>query len=316
MTSSVEEFDFMRVISLFDSSLVSSQRIVWISYGKFDKPFFFPLETVPTVKELCDNLKKVMFDVLKITFTQPVLLLGDIVLAEELVLVDDILKTITPANPLVLSDIIPVNTTRQCVSCNIEFETEKEHVEHMKKHRRFKCDKCEAAFLRKEHLQRHYLKHLEVEFVCEVCGAKFARKDALTRHKARQNKCTPNVMNVPNVPNATTPTGLNFTSGIDGTTIPSGWNALRPKIEKQFKCEICNREFMTVEKYEQHKVSHVGPPQHQCTICQATFKTSQRLFKHITTHGVKVVKPFVCACGKSYMKKEALRKHKENCSTQ
>ncbi|KAI8824245.1 uncharacterized protein EV422DRAFT_483207, partial [Fimicolochytrium jonesii] len=49
--------------------------------------------------------------------------------------------------------------------------------------KRYKCNDCELAFRRAEHLSRHVLTHSgDKPFPCGVCSRGFSRVDALRRH--------------------------------------------------------------------------------------------------------------------------------------
>ena len=50
--------------------------------------------------------------------------------------------------------------------------------------RPFACPICFFSFKRREHLSRHYLRHLHLTpFQCRECKKRFTRKDELQRHE-------------------------------------------------------------------------------------------------------------------------------------
>ena len=56
--------------------------------------------------------------------------------------------------------------------------------------KRFKCDSCEKAFTRQDHLRRHVasVHQAQKNFYCDFCEKAFARKDYLKSHIASFHK--------------------------------------------------------------------------------------------------------------------------------
>ncbi|XP_052129868.1 gastrula zinc finger protein XlCGF8.2DB-like [Frankliniella occidentalis] len=103
----------------------------------------------------------------------------------------------------------------KCEVCNARFVRENNLVYHMRSHtvkNLFTCDICNGSFVHKHNFVHHMRTHTgEKPFECDVCQARFARKDKLVNHKR-------------------THTG-----------------------EKPFKCDVCKRRFARKD----HLVVHI-----------------------------------------------------------
>lgn len=68
---------------------------------------------------------------------------------------------------------------------------------------------------------------------------------------------------------------------------------------KEFKCEVCGREFTLQANMKRHMLIHTSVRPYQCHICFKTFVQKQTLKTHMIVHSP--VKPFKCkVCGKSF----------------
>ncbi|KAG8516340.1 Zinc finger protein 710 [Galemys pyrenaicus] len=72
-----------------------------------------------------------------------------------------------------------------------------------------------------------------------------------------------------------------------------------PQGVKEFKCEVCGREFTLQANMKRHMLIHTSVRPYQCHICFKTFVQKQTLKTHMIVHSP--VKPFKCkVCGKSF----------------
>ncbi|KAG5273160.1 hypothetical protein AALO_G00148330 [Alosa alosa] len=68
---------------------------------------------------------------------------------------------------------------------------------------------------------------------------------------------------------------------------------------KEFKCEVCSREFTLSANLKRHMLIHTSVRPFQCHVCFKTFVQKQTLKTHMIVH--LPVKPFKCkVCGKSF----------------
>lgn len=61
---------------------------------------------------------------------------------------------------------------------------------------------------------------------------------------------------------------------------------------KEFKCEVCGREFTLQANMKRHMLIHTSVRPYQCHICFKTFVQKQTLKTHMIVHSP--VKPFKC----------------------
>jgi len=74
---------------------------------------------------------------------------------------------------------------------------------------------------------------------------------------------------------------------------------------KEFKCEVCAREFTLSANLKRHMLIHASIRPFQCHICFKTFVQKQTLKTHMIVH--LPVKPFKCKVSEVeefYFKKE------------
>lgn len=68
--------------------------------------------------------------------------------------------------------------------------------------------------------------------------------------------------------------------------------SLPPQGVKEFKCEVCGREFTLQANMKRHMLIHTSVRPYQCHICFKTFVQKQTLKTHMIVHSP--VKPFKC----------------------
>jgi len=84
----------------------------------------------------------------------------------------------------------------------------------------------------------------------------------------------------------------------------------RPLKIKPHKCDLCHKEFRTMQHLNRHKEIHEKP--FPCKICLNSFFSQQRLNNHIKTHSsdnVQKLKNPCHFCEKTFKKKTHLRSH-------
>ena len=85
----------------------------------------------------------------------------------------------------------------------------------------FKCPRCDRAFIKKEHMQRHLGIHVrEGPLKCETCGKRFHMQHNLTNHVRVEHQ------------------------------------GLERMEEEIFKCTTCGKAFMDAAKRNIHKKTH------------------------------------------------------------
>lgn len=148
--------------------------------------------------------------------------------------------------------------------------------QHMRTHygyKPFKCDVCAESFTRKDHLERHMLKHTADEdkpFHCSICGKGVNSKQHLKRHEKTHFK--------------------SFVCSYDG----------------------CGEAFYKHQSLKAHiRAVHEGHHGHDCKICGKHFDRPNRLMTHMERNHSDSAK-FVCdypGCHKSFRVWSALQLH-------
>uniref|UniRef100_A0A3Q2XYH6 Zinc finger protein 710 n=1 Tax=Hippocampus comes TaxID=109280 RepID=A0A3Q2XYH6_HIPCM len=158
-----------------------------------------------------------------------------------------------------------------CGRCGAEFPARARLERHLAGHRgpaAHRCGECHKAFAYRSQLQNHAMKHRDVRpYVCSECGVEFVQV-----HHLRQHALTHKVRPPPPPPKTGT---------------------------KEFKCEVCSREFTLSANLKRHMLIHASVRPFQCHVCFKTFVQKQTLKTHMIVH--LPVKPFKCkVCGKSF----------------
>ena len=126
---------------------------------------------------------------------------------------------------------------------------------------------------------------------CPHCPKSFSRTDVLNRHIAKKHvdavKLSDTFVNIKN----------------------NKWEADGSDASgKKYKCDKCEKSFLTGLKLKKHKKKHTGSGEHECEVCQKRFHSSSSLFLHRNIHLEE--KPFKCDdCDKGFNQKGNLKAH-------
>ncbi|XP_072518964.1 uncharacterized protein [Salminus brasiliensis] len=171
-----------------------------------------------------------------------------------------------------------------CEECGHKFT----HLPYLKRHllrhsgnRQHMCDQCGKGFIQKYHLERHLLVHSgKMPYACDQCDASFNRTDYLSLHMRN----------------------VHLSEGNE--------KEIKAKPSKPFKCNVCEKAFITRTSLEVHIRVHTGVTPFTCSICQRKFKQSSQMNAHMRTHSGE--KPHACdVCGIKFSRKYHVRIHKE-----
>ncbi|RLU22806.1 hypothetical protein DMN91_005084 [Ooceraea biroi] len=195
-----------------------------------------------------------------------------------------------------------------------------------KERTRFECSTCQEFFARRGDLNRHMVKHSDVRpYKCMVCEKTFKRSSTVNNH-------------------------MQLHSGVTYTCDACGFvtmNKLSLKTHNRrvhqrdfrFRCDRCDKGFMSNYDLEDHKASHLGaktfvcehcgnaysqrsylvahkravhglrktaPKRYPCKLCKNSFASEHGLHNHASLHSQR----FLCAqCGKNFTTNHALKLH-------
>ncbi|CAG9772057.1 unnamed protein product [Ceutorhynchus assimilis] len=158
----------------------------------------------------------------------------------------------------------------------------------------FTCSTCPEIFQSAKALSTHTELHKSLKpYECDICKRSFWKNCHLWQH-------------------------MKFHLGIKPFACPhEGCEArytIRPDLkdhickvhtrERRFRCNVCNKHFLTGSVYYQHRMIHTNDRRHACDVCDRKFLRSSALRQHYRIHTNE--KPYKCAynnCGKSFRQK-------------
>jgi KRAB domain-containing zinc finger protein len=151
-------------------------------------------------------------------------------------------------------------------------------------HLRLRCDHCDRAFARPDHLADHLRTHTgEKPFRCDECGKDFARQGTLVRHRrvhaggnVRSTVTTTSADENVNVGSATPLTVL-------GKRASRSSIARVPNWRRPFECDECDQNFTHQHHLICHRRTHTGEKPFECE-CGKRFPRSDSLARHRRTH--------------------------------
>lgn len=190
---------------------------------------------------------------------------------------------------------------------------------------KYECSICQVYFIRQGEFKRHMVKHSDSRpYKCPVCDKAFKRLSELNSHMQIHNSVT------------YTCEACSFT-----TTNKVSLRTHNRRVHQRdlrYRCEQCNKSFMSNYDLEDHKASHLGTKficehcgntysqksyliahkraihgiqktarkQHQCDLCNKSFASEHNLRNHASLHS----QSFLCAkCGKEFATNHALNLH-------
>lgn len=254
-------------------------------------------------------------------------------------------------------------TPFMCPVCDTKFSIINEYVQHAKAHTIYKCQDCSDSFFFEEDLLRHTcnlnahpeetLPSIETEtkshpaqiaktYTCVICSQSFENYSDLKNHREihfkTRKKCNYCLKAFAN--------NNLLKSHLESHRKKSNYSCIYCKVSfkslkhyanhkkeaHNFKCENCNRWFMTGDKLLKHvcfissngeafkcscfkiftKASafkiHIGDRPYACCNCSMQFNTITNLVRHIRTHTKQ--KPYVCNyCDRRFTQSANLRNH-------
>ncbi|XP_035226969.1 zinc finger protein 665-like [Stegodyphus dumicola] len=137
----------------------------------------------------------------------------------------------------------------------------------------------------REHLSRHTgIKHLE----CEICGKKFAWRYSYRSHM---------VSHMEDNPNKCTVCGKRY---CNKSAVKNHMLRIHGNPSKDFKCEKCDKRFVTEAELKRHGFNHTKEKSFVCEYCGNAYRYKGALLVHYRIHSGE--KPYKCGfCDKAFI---------------
>ncbi|XP_060536211.1 zinc finger protein 62 homolog [Cylas formicarius] len=190
---------------------------------------------------------------------------------------------------------------------------------------KFQCEKCIKVFSRVADLEKHRSNEHAANFTCEECGQTLTSMKALLVHSRAHKSLKPYVCDTCGRSYSQTShlwQHMRFHQGIKPFACPhEGCEArytIRPDLkdhirkvhtrERPFKCNVCNKCFLTGSVYYQHRLIHTNDRRYGCDICKKRFFRADALNNHRRIHTDE--RPYPCnVCGREFRQKGDRNKH-------
>uniref|UniRef100_A0A4W2DPS1 Zinc finger protein n=1 Tax=Bos indicus x Bos taurus TaxID=30522 RepID=A0A4W2DPS1_BOBOX len=186
-----------------------------------------------------------------------------------------------------------------CEICNKSFKRLDQVGAHKVIHsedKPYKCKLCGKGFAHRNVYKNHKKTHSEERpFQCEECKALFRTPFSLQRHLLIHNsertfKC----------------------HHCDATFKRKDTLNVHVQVvherHKKYRCELCNKAFVTPSVLRSHKKTHTGEKEKICPYCGQKFASSGTLRVHIRSHTGE--RPYQCPyCEKGFSKNDGLKMH-------
>lgn len=193
--------------------------------------------------------------------------------------------------------------------------------------KRFKCDICNKEFKMTGQLMRHSRIHRKKEvtkpkhktsrdrlkaprpknktavksFKCDACGKMFKSTGQLAFHYRVHSKVKEKASK--NSVKATKPKHKTCKDLLESPRSKHNKSTV-----KNFKCDMCGKEFKSAAHLTRHIRVHSGERPFKCDICEKAFKDSSGLTRHKRIHSSE--KPFKCyICKKTFIQSKDLKNH-------
>ena len=209
-------------------------------------------------------------------------------------------------------DSVPLSKLRktyECHVCHRVFLKKKERKKHVQTHieagmKIHVCKVCNKSYRAEKTLKLHMIKHGSDDKKprCKVCNKMFSHPFSLRYHMRIHNNSKPCVCKICN--QAFRQTGHLKRHLATHSDTP------KEKRVRQYKCDLCQRQFVTIQDLKQHKLVHNGEKKFSCSVCSKSFLFKRTLEHHMNTH--TGTKPYPCnKCDKSFAQPGSLHKHKQ-----
>ncbi|XP_046946452.1 PR domain zinc finger protein 5 isoform X2 [Lynx rufus] len=214
-----------------------------------------------------------------------------------------------------------------CQECMKKFISANQLKRHMITHsekRPYNCEICNKSFKRLDQVGAHKVIHSEDKpYKCKLCGKGFAHRNVYKNHKKTHSEERPFQCEECKAL-FRTPFSLQRHLLIhnsertfkchhcDATFKRKDTLNVHVQVvherHKKYRCELCNKAFVTPSVLRSHKKTHTGEKEKICPYCGQKFASSGTLRVHIRSHTGE--RPYQCPyCEKGFSKNDGLKMH-------
>ncbi|GFG28933.1 hypothetical protein Cfor_00338 [Coptotermes formosanus] len=174
-------------------------------------------------------------------------------------------------------------------------ENSTQNSEASRKDMRYKCELCDKVFSRSRAFAAHQRSHTPKKpYSCHMCNKSFTQKMVLENHCRIHH------------------TGEKITvydiSKNRHSKKPTVKNQLIHCGPKPYKCDVCNKVFLLLDRFKKHYRIHTGEKPYVCDICNKGFSQRGNLATHKRTHTGE--KPYNCdTCNMNFADGSTLKTH-------
>nr|XP_019596934.1 PREDICTED: PR domain zinc finger protein 5 isoform X1 [Rhinolophus sinicus] len=214
-----------------------------------------------------------------------------------------------------------------CQECMKKFISANQLKRHMITHsekRPYNCEICNKSFKRLDQVGAHKVIHSEDKpYKCKLCGKGFAHRNVYKNHKKTHSEERPfqceeckalfrtpfslqrhllihNSERTFKCPHCDATFKRKDTLNVHVQVVHER--------HKKYRCELCNKAFVTPSVLRSHKKTHTGEKEKICPYCGQKFASSGTLRVHIRSHTGE--RPYQCPyCDKGFSKNDGLKMH-------
>ena len=193
----------------------------------------------------------------------------------------------------------------------------------------FKCHICDRVFTRKDNLKRHFKIHEDTFIKCSICPRLFNNQHDMEEHKLKHSSVLCSAC------------GASFKKNCHLLEHQFTVHKVEGKTHHNFVCQIsgCGKKFVRQAFLQSHMNVHINVKPYRCARCQNPFASQYACMRHERTCSTKSQitckkckrsftskdclrvhidsvhekKLFPCTCGKLFVWRSGLSRHKASC---